>query len=129
MLHAEPLAGSPKAGDDFVRNHEHFVVIADVPYTLEPPEWWNNAAAGTQHRLEQNCSYGLRVFVGDRLHEPVAAAPYQFFFSSLAPVTQRVRDRYFCEAIPSQHFVRTREIRAIAYRKRAESTAVISAMQ
>ena len=92
MLHAEPLAGAAESGDDLVRDHQHFEVVADVAHAGEPAERRDDAAAGALHGLHDDGRNGFRVRVAYGVGERVRATAHEVFVGAGAPVPERVRN-------------------------------------
>ena len=129
MLHAEPLAGAPEAGDDFVRNHQHFVVVADVAHALEPAERRDDAAAASSApaRADGSDGFGIRGLVW-RAASRSAQRRTSSSSVPVAAIAERVRHRDLGEAVHRRS--RTASSGPGCRKpKRAEGAAVITALQ
>src|SRR5690349_6721628 len=69
MLEREPFAGATKTGDDFIRNEQDSIFIANRPHQWEIIVWRNDHAADTHHRFGDKCRYGVCTFTKDRFFE------------------------------------------------------------
>ena len=71
MLEAEPASRAAEAGDHFVGDQQHVVLVADLADAREVVGGRDDDAAGALHRLGDERRDGVGAFAQDRLFELV----------------------------------------------------------
>ena len=97
MVVAEQFARTSKTGDDLVKDQQHAVLVANLPYPRQVLVRRDQHAAAGDDRLHQQRGNRLRPFIDDRLLKRLRAGDTVFGWAEFGMPPVGIRRRYVNE--------------------------------